>query len=149
MAPGTEEFQHQLHLPQLKGLGHLPLFQPRHGLAEGIGAGMKQVNDSSNPALTPLEKHMEWPLCAPQKVGKRVVSNSNRSFLPGRWRCTWAASLDSPGSHTRKGWRRKDPGYPVSEERQVSGTIYSRFLPPLKLIHAVASQEFGIINDTT
>lgn len=103
---------------------------------------MKQeVNDSSTPAIPAI-------IC-PQKEGKSVVSNRKRSFLLGQWRCTWAASPDSPGSHIRKGWRRKDPGFPVSEESQVSGTIYFRFLPPLKLIHAVASQEFGKINDTT
>lgn len=74
VALGAEEFQHQLHLPQLKGLGHLPPFQPPHSLAvgrAGIGARMKQEgNDSSTPALPPLEKHIKWPLRVPKKWEK-------------------------------------------------------------------------------
>lgn len=104
----------------------------------------KEMTPEALPSLLWKSTGMAAP-CPPEKR-ERAVPNRSRSSPPGRWRCTWAASPGSPGSHTHKGWRRKDPGFPVSEERQL---IHSRFLPPPKLIHAVTSHEFGVTNETT
>lgn len=102
----------------------------------------REGNNSSSPALPRLQKHMEWPLFAPQKVGKSVVSNLINGDVRGQhlWILLGHALVKDGGE--------KIQDFLFLRKKHVSGTIYSRFLPPLKLIHAVASQEFRITNDT-